>query len=278
LKAVGRIHGWPATLTEPDLLDARVVLRPVRVSDARAWREIRVRNASWLRPWEPSNPETPLVRSPIGPYVSMVRTMRREARQGVALPWVVTYGGAFAGQLTVGSIVWGSSRSGQIGYWIDEAYAGREIVPTALAMAVDHCFRSMGMHRLEASIRPENVASRRVVEKLGFREEGLRRAYLHIDGGWRDHIAYALTVQRDNKIVLGGRSGDYPTFNFAIARYTSAGQLDQTFGTGGKVLTAVSNDSNGYALTIAGGKITLAGAVANSQSPFDFGVARYLVR
>src|ERR1700744_6422552 len=121
------------------------MLRPVRVSDARAWREIRVRNASWLRPWEPSNPETPLVRSPIGPYVSMVRTMRREARQGVALPWVVCYGGEFAGQLTVGSVVWGSSRSGQIGYWIDEGSAGRRGIPSALGMAGGHCFRGEGM-------------------------------------------------------------------------------------------------------------------------------------
>jgi uncharacterized delta-60 repeat protein len=96
--------------------------------------------------------------------------------------------------------------------------------------------------------------------------------------GGTDDIAYALAVQRDNKIVLGGRSGDYPSFNFALARYTSTGQIDQTFGIGGKVLTAVSNDSNGYALTISGSKITLAGAVANSQSPFDFGVARYLAR
>jgi uncharacterized delta-60 repeat protein len=96
--------------------------------------------------------------------------------------------------------------------------------------------------------------------------------------GGTDDIAYGLAVQRDNKIVLGGRSGDYPTFNFAVARYTSTGQLDQTFGTGGKVLTAVSNDSNGYALTIAGSNITLAGAVAKSQSPFDFGVARYFAR
>src|SRR3984893_10472079 len=125
LTAVGRIHGWPATLTEPDLLDAPVMLRPVRVSDARAWREIRVRNASRLRPCEPSNPAAPLVRSPIGPYVSMVRTMRREARQGVALPWVVCYGGQFAGQLTVGAIVWGASRSGAIRYRVDEPYARR---------------------------------------------------------------------------------------------------------------------------------------------------------
>ena len=195
INTVGRIRGWPVTLIEPDLLDVPVTLRPVRVSDARAWREIRVRNASWLRPWEPSNPETPLHRSSIGPYVSMVRTMRREARQGQALPWVVTYGGAFAGQLTVGSITWGSSRSGTIGYWIDESFAGRGIIPTALAMAVDHCFRSVGLHRLEASIRPENAASRRVVEKLGFREEGIRIRQLHINGQWRDHICYAVTAE-----------------------------------------------------------------------------------
>jgi len=195
LTAVGRIRGWPATLSEPELLGAPVVLRPVRVSDARTWREIRVRNASWLRPWEPSNPETPLHRSSIGPYVAMVRTMRREARQGQALPWVVTYGGQFAGQLTVGSIVWGSARSGQIGYWIDESFAGHGITPTALAMAVDHCFRVVGLHRLEASIRPENAASRRVVEKLGFREEGVRVRQLHINGAWRDHICYAITAE-----------------------------------------------------------------------------------
>ncbi|HEX6454143.1 MAG TPA: GNAT family protein [Trebonia sp.] len=192
---MGHLRGWPVTLIEPELLDAPVTLRPVRVSDARTWREIRVRNASWLRPWEPSNPETPLTRSSIGPYVSMVRTMRREARQGQALPWVVTYGGAFAGQLTVGSITWGSSRSGTIGYWIDESFAGRGIIPTALAMAVDHCFRVVGLHRLEASIRPENAASRRVVEKLGFREEGIRARQLHINGQWRDHICYAITAE-----------------------------------------------------------------------------------
>jgi ribosomal-protein-alanine N-acetyltransferase len=111
------------------------------------------------------------------------------------LPWVITYGDRFAGQLTVGSIIWGSARSAQVGYWIDEAVAGRGVTPTALAMAVDHCFGVVGLHRVEASIRPENQASRRVVEKLGFREEGLRRRYLHIDGSWRDHLCYALTVE-----------------------------------------------------------------------------------
>jgi ribosomal-protein-alanine N-acetyltransferase len=182
-------------LTERGLLDAPVGLRPVQVKDAAVWRETRVRNAAWLRPWEPTNPETPLYRSSLGPYIAMARTMRREARQGLTLPWVITYGGRFAGQLTVGSVIWGSARSAQVGYWIDEACAGRGVTPTALAMAVDHCFFVVGLHRVEATIRPENHASRRVVEKLGFREEGLRRRSLHIDGLWRDHLCYALTVE-----------------------------------------------------------------------------------
>ena len=110
---VGRLRGWPVTIMEPSLLDAHVVLRPVRVRDSKVWRDSRVRNAAWLRPWEPTNPETPLYRSSVTPYVTMARTMRREARQGLALPWAVIYDGKFVGQLTVGSILWGSARSGQ---------------------------------------------------------------------------------------------------------------------------------------------------------------------
>lgn len=187
---VDRTQGWPATLAE-----GPVGLRPLRLRDASIWREVRIRNAEWLRPWEPTNPETPLFRSGIGPYLGMAQTMRREARQGLALPWVVTYDGDFAGQLTIGAIVWGSARSAQIGYWVDKTVAGRGVMPTAVALAVDHCFFNVGLHRVEANIRPENTASRRVVEKLGFREEGVRQRHLHIDGAWRDHICYALTAE-----------------------------------------------------------------------------------
>src|ERR1700690_2652986 len=138
------MRGWPATLTEPDLLDLPVALRPVRVKDAATWRDTRVRNAAWLRAWEPTNPETPLYRSSLGPYVAMARTMRREARQGLALPWVVTYDGEFAGQGAVGSTLCGSARSPQVGYWVDEAFAGRGVIPTALALALDQCFFGVG--------------------------------------------------------------------------------------------------------------------------------------
>src|SRR5690625_3818995 len=137
----------------------------------------------------------PLQSSGLSPYVPMLQAIRREARHGISMPWAITFDGVFAGQLTVSALVWGSARSAQIGYWVDRAYAGRGVTPTAVALAVDHSFFTVGLHRIEASIRPESRASRRVVEKLGFREEGLRRRQLHIDGAWRDHIAYALTTE-----------------------------------------------------------------------------------
>lgn len=177
------------------LTEGTVELRPLRARDAAAWREVRMRNEEWLRPWEPTSPQSPLFQAGLGSYIAMVMSMRRETRNGLALPWVVTYEGRFVGQLTVGGIVWGAVRSGQVGYWIDQRMAGRGVIPTALALAVDHCFFTAGLHRVEANIRPENSASLRVVEKLGFRAEGLRKSHLHIDGAWRDHLCYALTQE-----------------------------------------------------------------------------------
>ena len=108
---------------------------------------------------------------------------------------MVTYDDVMVGQLTVSSITWGSARWAQMGYWIDEGHAGRGIIPAAVAMACDHCFRVLRLHRVEIAIRPENVASLRVVEKLGFQRIGLARRYLHINGLWRDHELFALTVE-----------------------------------------------------------------------------------
>jgi ribosomal-protein-alanine N-acetyltransferase len=81
-----------------------------------------------------------------------------------------------------------------VGYWIDSRVAGRGLMPIALALATDHCLTRTGLHRIEVNIRPENTASLRVVEKLGFRDEGLRLAYLHIAGDWRDHRTFAMTA------------------------------------------------------------------------------------
>lgn len=119
------------------------------------------------------------------------------------LPWLVWYEpdpmrgqrGEFAGQLTVSGIVGGSASMAAIGYWVDQRWAGHGIIPTAVAMAVDYCFDELGLHRIEIAIRPENERSLRVAEKLGFRPEGVRPRFLHIDGDWRDHFIFAINAE-----------------------------------------------------------------------------------
>jgi [ribosomal protein S5]-alanine N-acetyltransferase len=175
------------------LRSGRVGLRPLAKSDTRAWNEVRRRNADWLRPWEATVP--PGDSSGPRSFPALVRDLRAQAREGRALPFAVTVDDAFAGQLTVTNIVGGSARWAQVGYWVDRRHAGQNVIPTAVALTVDHCFDALGLHRVEVAIRPENTASLRVVEKLGFAEIGYAPRYLHIDGDWRDHRLFAVTVE-----------------------------------------------------------------------------------
>jgi [ribosomal protein S5]-alanine N-acetyltransferase len=180
--------GWPATL-----VDGRVTLRPLRLRDAPTWSEIRRRNVRWLEPWESTAPGGPRnVQTSVATYLAMWRRLRHDARNGRALPFAIVYEGELVGQLTVAGITRGSLQSAHLGYWVDSRVAGQGVMPAAVALATDHCFLAAGLHRVEVNIRPENHASRRVVEKLGFREEGLRELFLHIDGDWRDHLSFAL--------------------------------------------------------------------------------------
>ena len=125
----------------------------------------------------------------------MVRTLRARARRGQAMPFVTTYDDAMVGQLTVGGITWGSARWANIGYWVTRSHAGRSITPTAVALVCDHLLHSVGLHRIEISIRPENQASLRIVEKLGFTKVGLAPRYLHIAGDWRDHLVFQILAE-----------------------------------------------------------------------------------
>lgn len=169
-----------------------VELAPIKTNDARAWRQLRRTNAAWLDPWEATSPlgnaDVPT------DFRMMARALRAEARSGRTIPWMIRYRGELVGQITVFGISYGALRSAAAGYWVSQEFAGRAITPLALAMATDYCWNAVGLHRMEVNIKPDNHRSRRVVEKLGFRCEGTRERYLHIDGHWADHLSYALTV------------------------------------------------------------------------------------
>jgi ribosomal-protein-alanine N-acetyltransferase len=113
----------------------------------------------------------------------------------VLLPFMITYDDELVGQLTVNNVVRGALRSAQIGYWVDEGHANRGITTTAVAMATDHCFGpgraapGRGRHPPRERAQPPGRREARLPR------EGLYVRYLDIDGGWRDHVSYALTVE-----------------------------------------------------------------------------------
>ncbi len=180
--------GWPVTLSH-----GSVGLRPVRRRDATAWSRLRRENSAWLAPWDATLP--PEAGPPAGSTAAVIGSLRRRARRGLTMPFAVTWDGELVGMLTVSNITWGSARWATVGYWVSRSHAGRGITPTALALVSDHLFTTVGLHRVEVSIRPENVASLRVVEKLGFADVGLARRYLHIAGDWRDHRIFQLLTE-----------------------------------------------------------------------------------
>lgn len=118
------------------------------------------------------------------------------------LPYAIELDGQFCGQLTIGNITHGALKSAWIGYWVTSSHTGGGVATAALALGLDHCFGPVALHRVEATVRPENAASRAVLAKVGFREEGLLRRYLEVDSAWRDHVLVALTAEEvDGSVV-----------------------------------------------------------------------------
>ena len=191
----------------PSLRAGSVVIRPIRLRDARPVERELVEGRAWMREWEATSP-----RGSVGfDTRGSIRALQQNARGGQGLPFVIEVDDELAGQLNVTAITYGSLSSATIGYWIAERFAGRGATPVAVALATDHCFQTLGLHRMEICIRPENHKSLRVVEKLGFRYEGLKRRYIHINGDWRDHYCFGLVTEEVPEGVLRRfRSGRVP--------------------------------------------------------------------
>jgi ribosomal-protein-alanine N-acetyltransferase len=178
------------------LFGRRVILRSLVPGDFPAWREVRRRNVDWLTKWEP----TRLAGQPDvveDPHAFGVRCSARdrERQMGAGYGFGVFAEGEFAGEMNLSSIQRGPFQNAYVGYWIDEAKAGNSYTPEALVVVCRFAFEELALHRLQISIVPRNKASRRVVDKLAIREEGVAVRYLEINGKWEDHVRYAITAE-----------------------------------------------------------------------------------
>ncbi|HEV3264952.1 MAG TPA: GNAT family protein [Acidimicrobiales bacterium] len=173
----------------------RVRLATLVEKDYEAWYEVRDRCRSWLIPWEPRPKGAPLAPEDAASFASRCLMRERERQLGTGYGFGIFVEGRFAGEITLSSIQRGPFQNGSVGYWIDQDLAGLGLIPEAVVIALQYAFESLGLHRIEVAIIPRNRASRRVVEKLGLRVEGVALGYLEINGEWEDHIRYAITAE-----------------------------------------------------------------------------------
>jgi ribosomal-protein-alanine N-acetyltransferase len=178
------------------LFGRRVMLRPLVVSDFPAWREVRLRCGEWLTRWEPQRivgqPDPSRDRDAFAVRCS---ARQRERQLGTGYGFGIFVGGDFCGEINLSAVQRGPFQSSYVGYWMDEARAGQGYVPEALVVLARFAFEDLHLHRVQIAIIPRNKASRRVVEKLAVREEGVALRYLEINGAWEDHVRYAITAE-----------------------------------------------------------------------------------
>ncbi|RYE07905.1 MAG: GNAT family N-acetyltransferase [Hyphomicrobiales bacterium] len=199
--------GWFAPDPTPVLEGQRVVLRAPRSRDYQAWRQLRRDSRDFLRPYEPRWTEADLNRQAFG---ARLLRGRQEARRGTDYSFLLFDKTGrkeiLVGGLTISNVRRRAAQFATLGYWMGEEFAGKGLMTESVALLLPFFFEGLGLHRLQAAFLPHNSASRRVLEKNGFREEGYAENYLQIDGKWADHVLFALTRERwDAQRRAGGR-------------------------------------------------------------------------
>lgn len=177
----------------PELADDRVWLRPPRFGDFRPWQQIRERSRDFLEPWEPSWDADMLTRAG---YRKRVRLMAQDWREdrGYAFHIFERRSQALVGGINLTGVRRRAAQYASLGYWMGVDQAGHGLMSAALRVLLPAAFQNFGLHRVEAACIPDNAPSRALLAKFGFRSIGLARAYLRIDGAWRDHILHELLV------------------------------------------------------------------------------------
>lgn len=197
---------WFARDETPVLVGERVTLRAPQAGDFEAWRNLRKSSRAFLKPFEPRWTEADLSRAV---YRDRLRRNRQEAQGGTDFTFFVFFddGGVqrLAGGLTLSNIRRRAAQFANLGYWMGEPFAGRGLMTEAVGLVVAHAFDGLLLHRVHAAFLPHNMASRRVLEKNGFKEEGFAENYLQIDGKWADHVLFGLTRERYETVIKQAR-------------------------------------------------------------------------
>ena len=178
------------------LYGKRVMLRPITSQDFEAWSEVRKRNGDWLLVWEPRM--SIVSHDPAesrDAFVSRCSTRDRERAAGTNFSFGLFVNGMCVGEVNLNNVLRGAVQCATIGYWIDRARAGNGYVAEAVVALARFAFDELRLHRLEICIIPRNSNSRRVMQKLNFREEGTAERFLEINGVWEDHVRYGFTVE-----------------------------------------------------------------------------------
>lgn len=176
---------------EPVLQRAGVYLRYPHMGDYPAWAALRGESREFLEPWEPSWAPDELSR---GAFRRRIRRYQREIRSDTAYPFFLfrAEDKQLMGGCSLSNVRRGVTQSANLGYWIGARFARHGHMFAAVLAILPFVFETLRLHRLEAACIPENEASRSLLMKAGFREEGLARRYIQINGVWRDHILFAL--------------------------------------------------------------------------------------
>jgi [ribosomal protein S5]-alanine N-acetyltransferase len=171
------------------LVGKRVSLRPPARDDFESWARVREASRRFLEPWEPTWSSDALTR---GAYRQRLFHYAAEWRSGQGYNFFLfrNADGILLGGIGLSQVRHGVAECGSLGYWMGERYARQGYMTDALRLTLDFCFSRLKLHRVEAACLPHNLASRRVLTKCGFREEGYAKEYLCIDGRWQDHVLF----------------------------------------------------------------------------------------
>ena len=176
---------------EPLIRGDGLYLRPAVAADFAAWAQLRAESRAFLAPWEPTWPEDDLTRAA---FRRRLRRQSEDMARDESFTFLVfdSSTDALLGGLTLGGIRRGVAQAATLGYWMGEPYAGKGYMTRAVRAASAYIFEKQGLHRIEAACLPNNEPSKRLLERVGFKQEGYARSYLNINGQWRDHLLFAL--------------------------------------------------------------------------------------